>query len=106
VARVAEEGRRQHLWLLTDHADVPFEDDGLRDGEHLRPWMTDRFAAELTRTERPFQVLRGSRERRLSEAVAAVDRLLAADWGLTDPLPERRGDGDARVPVASAAGKT
>jgi hypothetical protein len=68
--------------------------------------MTDRFAAELTRTERPFQVLRGSRERRLSEAVAAVDRLLAADWGLTDPLPERRGDGDARVPVASAAGKT
>ncbi|MET8575271.1 AAA family ATPase [Streptomyces sp. NPDC005012] len=91
VARVAEEGRRQHLWLLTDHADVPFEDDGLRDGEHLRPWMTDRFAAELTRTGRPFRVLRGSREQRLAEAVEAVERLLAADWGFTDPLPERRG---------------
>jgi NadR type nicotinamide-nucleotide adenylyltransferase len=99
VARIAEEGRRQHLWLLTDHADVPFEDDGLRDGEHLRPWMTSRFAAELTRTGRPFHVLRGSRAHRLAEAVAAVDRLLADDWGLTDPLPERRDAG--QVPTAA-----
>ncbi|MFE5210601.1 AAA family ATPase [Streptomyces sp. NPDC056600] len=91
VARVAEEGRRQHLWLLTDHTDVPFEDDGLRDGEHLRPWMTSRFEAELTRTGRPFRVLRGSPAGRVSEAVAAVEELLADGWGFTDPLPERRG---------------
>ncbi len=26
-----------HLWLLTDHEGVAFEDDGLRDGEELRP---------------------------------------------------------------------
>jgi NadR type nicotinamide-nucleotide adenylyltransferase len=98
VARIAEDGRRQHLWLLTDHTDVPFEDDGLRDGEHLRPWMTARFAAELTRTGRPFRVLRGSPERRLAEAVAAVEKLLADDWGFTDPLPERRGEAP-RPPV-------
>ncbi|MEU3554699.1 AAA family ATPase [Streptomyces fragilis] len=95
VARIAEEGRRQHLWLLTDHADVPFEDDGLRDGEHLRPWMTSRFEAELTRTGRPFRVLRGSPAHRLREAVAAVEDLLAGGWGFTDPLPERRGGQEA-----------
>ncbi|MCM2576558.1 AAA family ATPase [Streptomyces meridianus] len=93
VAAVADppEGRRQHLWLLTDHEDVPFEDDGLRDGEHLRGWMTDRFRTELRSTGRPFVTLRGSHPERLATAVAAVDALLAGRWGMTDPLPERRG---------------
>ncbi|WP_093801530.1 AAA family ATPase [Streptomyces sp. Wb2n-11] len=89
VARIAARGG-QHLWLLTDHTDVPFEDDGLRDGEHLRPWMTGRFREELVRTGRPFVTLGGPHERRLAAAVAAVDALLAGDWGFTDPLPEKR----------------
>ncbi|GGW91872.1 AAA family ATPase [Streptomyces chryseus] len=89
VARVAARGG-QHLWLLTDHTDVPFEDDGLRDGEHLRPWMTGRFREELLRTGRRFVTLRGPHEERLAAAVAAVDALLAEDWGFTDPLPEKR----------------
>ncbi|HET6859895.1 MAG TPA: AAA family ATPase, partial [Streptomyces sp.] len=89
VARIAARGA-QHLWLLTDHARVPFEDDGLRDGEHLRPWMTERFRAELVRTGRRFVTLGGPHEQRLAAAVAAVDALLAEDWGFTDPLPERR----------------
>ncbi|OEJ27587.1 transcriptional regulator [Streptomyces agglomeratus] len=89
VARIAARGG-QDLWLLTDHTDVPFEDDGLRDGEHLRPWMTERFREELTRTGRPFVTLRGPHEERLAAAVAAVDALLAGGWGFTDPLPEKR----------------
>lgn len=79
-----------HLWLLTGHEGVPFEDDGLRDGEELRPWMTDRFRAELTRTGRRFVEIAGSRAERLERAVAAVDELLAAGWNFTAPLPERR----------------
>ncbi|WP_329458540.1 AAA family ATPase [Streptomyces sp. NBC_01497] len=79
-----------HLWLLTDHRDVPFEDDGLRDGAHLRPWMTDRFRAELTRTGRTFRLMRGSREARLANAVAAVDELLSRGWDFAPPLPEKR----------------
>ncbi|MFE3541576.1 AAA family ATPase [Nocardia sp. NPDC059177] len=82
--------RRQHLWLLTDHEGVPFEDDGLRDGEHLRPWMTERFRTELTRTGRRFVLLTGTHDHRLATAVAAVDELLAEGWALADPLPERR----------------
>ncbi|MEV6108968.1 AAA family ATPase [Streptomyces sp. NPDC051940] len=89
VARIAARGR-QHLWLLTDHAGVPFEDDGLRDGEELRPWMTERFRAELTRTGRRFQLVSGTPQARLTQAVAAVDGLLAEGWGFADPLPERR----------------
>ncbi|MEV0784663.1 AAA family ATPase [Streptomyces sp. NPDC050423] len=79
-----------HLWLLTDHEGVAFEDDGLRDGEELRPWTTDRFRAELTRTGRNFIELTGSRQERLATAVEAVDALLAKGWDFAAPLPERR----------------
>ncbi|MFD9012489.1 AAA family ATPase [Streptomyces sp. NPDC059552] len=89
VERIADRTRRD-LYLLTDHADVPFEDDGLRDGEHLRPWMTERFRAELERTGRRYLVVRGDRAVRLEAAVRAVDGLLAEGWHFTDPLPENR----------------
>ena len=79
-----------HLWLLTDHEGVAFEDDGLRDGEELRPWMTDRFRAELTRTGREFIELTGPHSERLTTAVAAVDALLATGWDFAAPLPEHR----------------
>ncbi|MER6449936.1 transcriptional regulator [Streptomyces venezuelae] len=89
VERIAGLTRRD-LYLLTDHTDVPFEDDGLRDGPQLRPWMTERFRAELERTGRRFLVVRGDRAARLEEAVRAVDALLAEGWHFTDPLPENR----------------
>ncbi|MER5886036.1 AAA family ATPase [Streptomyces sp. NPDC001941] len=89
VARIAAAGRG-HLWLLTDHRGVPFEDDGLRDGEHLRPWMTARFRAQLARTGRRTVLLTGSHEERLRTAVEAVDALVGAGLGLADPLPEKR----------------
>lgn len=89
VEAVAARGR-QHLWLLTDDAGVPFEDDGLRDGEHLRSWMTGRFRTELTRRGLPHVVLTGPHEQRLRTAVTAVDALLARGWRFAAPLPERR----------------
>lgn len=91
VERIAA-GTRRDLYLLTDHADVPFEDDGLRDGEALRPWMTGRFLEELERTGKRHLVVRGDRGARLAAAVAAVDGLLAEGWQFADPLPERTGE--------------
>ena len=85
VEQVAAAGRH-HLWLLTDHVGVPFEQDGIRDGERLRPWMTERFRAELTARSLPHLVVTGDPRRRLRSATAAVDRLLARGWGLADPL--------------------
>lgn len=73
VARIAA-ARRYALYLLTSD-DVPFVQDGTRDGEHLRGWMTQRFREVLAAREEPWLEVRGSREERLAAAVAAVDRV-------------------------------
>jgi NadR type nicotinamide-nucleotide adenylyltransferase len=78
--------RRPHLYLLTDDAGVPFEDDGLRDGLHLRSWMTGRFREILADSGVPVVELSGSRPARRAAAIAAVDRLLARGWQLADPI--------------------
>ncbi len=79
VERVAEERRRPgsaiDLYLVTD-VDIPFEQDGYRDGEHLRRWMHRRFLERLEETERPYLVLRGSREERVLAAEDAVKAAL------------------------------
>ncbi|MEU8214159.1 AAA family ATPase [Micromonospora taraxaci] len=78
--------RRPALYLLTDHQGVPFTDDGLRDGEHLRAWMTERFRTELAGCGVPVVELSGTRAERLARAVRACDDLLAAGWSLADPI--------------------
>ena len=72
---VRAEARDPDLYLLTDHLDVPFTDDGLRDGEHLRPWMTRRFREVLAETGVRVVELRGPLDVRLSAALAALDAL-------------------------------
>ena len=59
----AARGRREDLYLLTDCA-IPFEQDGTRDGEHLRGRMQRRFEEALRGAGRPFLLL--SRARRAS----------------------------------------
>ncbi|MEU9127038.1 AAA family ATPase [Kitasatospora sp. NPDC048540] len=73
------------LYLLTSDRGVPFEDDGLRDGEHLRPWMTGRFREVLAAGRTPWLELHGDRDERLRLALTAVDQLLATPIPLTDP---------------------
>jgi hypothetical protein len=69
-------------YLLTDHQGVPFADDGLRDGEHLRAWMTGRFLVELADCGVPVVRL----HERLATTLAACAALLAAGWSFADPL--------------------
>jgi HTH-type transcriptional regulator, transcriptional repressor of NAD biosynthesis genes len=78
--------RAPDLYLLTDDAGVPFVDDGLRDGEDIRPWMTGRFRDELAGQCVPHRVLTGSYRERLTAAVAATDALLAQGWAFAPPL--------------------
>jgi HTH-type transcriptional repressor of NAD biosynthesis genes len=61
------------LYLVTDIAGVPFEDDGLRDGEHLRRWMHETFLDRLTEARLPHHVLRGSPTERLEQALTHVE---------------------------------
>ncbi|MBC6463843.1 AAA family ATPase, partial [Actinomadura sp. HBU206391] len=64
---------RHDLWILTDTADVPFEQDGWRDGESIREWMSGRFREELDRRGLPYIVVTGGHEDRLAAAAAATD---------------------------------
>ena len=64
------------LYLLTD-VNIPFVQDGTRDGEHLRHWMHDLFKTELERTKRPYSFLSGPPETRLKAATRLIDALLA-----------------------------
>lgn len=74
--RAIADARRYDLYLLTGD-EIPFAQDGVRDGEHVRHWMHGRFEEALRETGRPYAVLRGSREERLRDAVSLVDAILA-----------------------------
>ncbi len=75
VDRIAD-SRTYDLYLLTSD-DIPFVQDGTRDGEHIRGWMTQRFRTELARRPEPWAELTGSRDRRLASAVALVDTVVS-----------------------------
>ena len=63
------------LYLLTA-PDVPFVQDGVRDGEHIREWMDLRLVEQLAKGSAPVLRLAGPYEPRFEKAVAAVERLL------------------------------
>ncbi|MFI6099768.1 AAA family ATPase [Lentzea sp. NPDC051213] len=69
-------GTAPHLYLLTDHVGVPFEQDGWRDGEHLREWMTGLFERELARRGVPWLKLTGNR---YATAVTEIERVMRQD---------------------------
>lgn len=73
VEDVARRGRCD-LYLLTGD-EIPFVQDGLRDGEHIRHEMHRWFEAALASQPVPWQVLRGSHDERMDRAVHLVRSL-------------------------------
>jgi len=67
---------RCDLYLLTGD-EIPFVQDGLRDGEHVRHAMHGWFEAALRSQSVPWVLVRGSREERLRAAIDAVNELFA-----------------------------
>lgn len=63
------------LYIVTGD-EIPFVQDGTRDGEHIRHWMHERFIDELQNRNLPYIVLSGSREERLTEAKSAVGYII------------------------------
>ena len=89
VATIAATMPPRALYLLTSDVGVPFEDDGLRDGEHLRTWMSERFRSVLAAQSVPWLELRGSPAERCTAALSAVDALLATAWQFTPSLEQQ-----------------
>jgi NadR type nicotinamide-nucleotide adenylyltransferase len=74
------------LYLLTHHDDVPFIQDGLRDGEGIRAWMTQEFENRVVEAGHTFRWLRGVMlESRVECALALVDEHLRHGWGFAAP---------------------
>ena len=69
---------RHDVYLLTSHEGVPWQDDGLREGDlAVRAAMTGWFAKALTAAGHSWVLLTGSTAERLALAVRVTDALLA-----------------------------
>jgi nicotinamide riboside kinase len=71
--------RRPDVYLLTSD-DIPFVQDGLRDGEHIRGRMTTRFREELDKCDVPWCELVGARQQRQSQALDFIAASLGSQW--------------------------
>lgn len=89
VERIAAAMPPRAVYLLTSDEGVAFEDDGLRDGEHLRQWMTGQFRERLAALNAPWVELRGSPSERCAAALAALEEALARAWHFSPPLEQR-----------------
>lgn len=66
---------KHDLYIVTG-TDIPFVQDGTRDGEHIRQWMHDIFLKELAKRKLRFIVVEGNKKHRLKVAVTEIDRYL------------------------------
>lgn len=75
------EGRAYDLVIVTGD-EIPFEQDGTRDGEHIRHSMHNRFIERLNEANIPFIVVSGTQEERLTQALEAISTTpgWTSDW--------------------------
>ena len=62
------------LYILTA-TDIPFVQDGTRDGERLREWMHRLFLEELKKRKLKYIMVQGGKNERLQNAIAAIKQL-------------------------------
>ena len=78
---------RRAVYLLTDHTDVPWHDDGMREGDlNMRAAMTGWFADALTAAGHSWVLLTGSPADRVGLALRTVDPLLNISMHFGEPL--------------------
>lgn len=67
------ETNHHDLYILTGD-EIPWEDDGTRDGKDIRHWMHQRFIQRLKADHKRFVMVSGSPETRLKKAVYAIEQ--------------------------------
>ena len=67
--------RGYDLYFVTE-PDIPFVHDRIRDSEHLREWMTERFKQEISKRGYRWVSLAGDVEQRMRTAIDAVETVM------------------------------
>ncbi|QKT05888.1 AAA family ATPase [Gordonia sp. X0973] len=83
----AAASHRPLCYVLTGD-EIPFVDDGLRDGEHIRHGMARRFREVLAAQPVPWIEVSGEPEARLAQAVAFIDEQSGAAFTFAQPLDQ------------------
>ncbi len=74
VDKIAQQDKPE-LYILTGD-EIPFVQDGIRDGEHVRHGMHQDFKQELGAIDTPYIEVMGTIDQRLAHATKAIDNLL------------------------------
>ena len=75
VERIAREAKTPDLYVLTS-PDIPFVQDGLRDGEHLRFQMHEQFIQELNNWKANWILAIGTIEERVAQVLVHVETMI------------------------------
>lgn len=86
LAPLATPASPHRLYLLSDVQAVPFTQDGLRDGEHIRDWMHGRFEQALADSGHAWRRVSGNEQQMLAQAIAHIDEHLRQLWRFAAPL--------------------
>lgn len=65
---------KQIYLLMTNN--VPFVQDGYRDGEHIRDWMYEEFVKKLTNENKEFYILDGTYDDRFNRAYELIKNMI------------------------------
>lgn len=68
--------QNKSLYILTGD-EIPFVQDGTRDGESIRHQMHQRFIEELDKHDLKYIIVTGSRQNRLKQAIKEIDLLFS-----------------------------
>lgn len=75
AVKAIADAQRPRVYILTGD-EIPFVQDGTRDGEHIRHDMHAAFIKALAAQKHPSVLVTGSHEQRMRQAVAFIDSLL------------------------------
>lgn len=69
------QAEKHSLYIITD-TDIPFVQDGTRNGEHLREWLHKRFVDELSDRKVPFVIVKGTVRQRHAQAIGKIHEVI------------------------------
>jgi NadR type nicotinamide-nucleotide adenylyltransferase len=92
---------RPDLYLLTGD-EIPFVQDGTRDGEHIRHAMQDRFRQVLAAQPVPWREVTGDVAARVAASLPLIDAAIARRLTFAAPLEGRPHDEQLALQAAAA----